>query len=107
MVRAIALAALTSAIADHLVFPLDAPLLASARTLDRWSTARPRPSGSGDRIRGAIYNYPSGHVLEAMTILGMLVVRAWANVPATERSPRTSADPSVVAAGPRDEKAPA
>jgi undecaprenyl-diphosphatase len=40
-------------------------------------TARPRPSGSGDGIPGVVYSYPSGHVLEAMTILGMLVVRAW------------------------------
>jgi undecaprenyl-diphosphatase len=38
---------------------------------------RDRPSGSGDGIPGVVYSYPSGHVLEAMTILGMLVVRAW------------------------------
>jgi undecaprenyl-diphosphatase len=40
-------------------------------------TARPRPSGSGDGIPGVVYSYPSGHVLEVMTILGLLVVRAW------------------------------
>jgi len=40
-------------------------------------TGRPRPSGSGDGIPGVVYSYPSGHVLEAMTILGLLVVRAW------------------------------
>ena len=40
-------------------------------------TGRPRPSGSGDGIPGVVYSYPSGHVLEVMTILGMLVVRAW------------------------------
>jgi len=40
-------------------------------------TARPRPSGTGDGIPGVVYSYPSGHVLEAMTILGLLVVRAW------------------------------
>jgi undecaprenyl-diphosphatase len=40
-------------------------------------TARDRPSGGGDGIPGVVYSYPSGHVLEAMTILGMLVVRAW------------------------------
>ncbi len=40
-------------------------------------TGRVRPSGSGDGIPGVVYSYPSGHVLEAMTILGMLVVRMW------------------------------
>jgi len=40
-------------------------------------TGRLRPSGSGDGIPGVIYSYPSGHVLEVMTILGLLVVRAW------------------------------
>jgi undecaprenyl-diphosphatase len=40
-------------------------------------TARARPSGSGDGIPGVVYSYPSGHVLEVMTILGTLVVRAW------------------------------
>jgi undecaprenyl-diphosphatase len=40
-------------------------------------TGRDRPSGSGDGIPGVVYSYPSGHVLEAMTILGLLVVRAW------------------------------
>ena len=40
-------------------------------------TGRPRPSGNGDGIPGVVYSYPSGHVLEVMTILGTLVVRAW------------------------------
>ena len=40
-------------------------------------TGRPRPSGSGDGIPGVIYSYPSGHVLEVTTILGMMVVRFW------------------------------
>ena len=40
-------------------------------------TSRPRPSGSGDGIPGVVYSYPSGHVLEVTTILGMLVIRAW------------------------------
>ena len=40
-------------------------------------TGRPRPSGSGDGIPGVVFSYPSGHVLEAMTILGLLVVRVW------------------------------
>lgn len=40
-------------------------------------TARPRPSGSGDGIPGVIYSYPSGHVLESLTILGMVTLRFW------------------------------
>ena len=40
-------------------------------------TARPRPSGSGDGIPGVIYSYPSGHVLECLTILGMVALRFW------------------------------
>jgi undecaprenyl-diphosphatase len=38
---------------------------------------RPRPSGSGDGIPGVIYSYPSGHVLEVLTILGLISVRSW------------------------------
>jgi undecaprenyl-diphosphatase len=38
---------------------------------------RPRPSGTGDGIPGVIYSYPSGHVLEVLTILGMITVRSW------------------------------
>src|SRR5512140_636572 len=38
---------------------------------------RPRPSGSGDGIPGVIYSYPSGHVLEVLTILGLITVRSW------------------------------
>lgn len=126
-----AFAILTLAIGTHVVFPFDAPLLATARTLDGWPTmwqfmsqtanfpliaiavvlvlwlirekryreailvvlmlaavtagseaikqltGRPRPSGNGDGIPGVVYSYPSGHVLEVMTILGTLVVRAW------------------------------
>jgi undecaprenyl-diphosphatase len=40
-------------------------------------TGRPRPSGTGDGIPGVVYSYPSGHVLEALTILGILAVRTW------------------------------
>ena len=40
-------------------------------------TARVRPSGTGDGIPGVVYSYPSGHVLEAMTILGMVAMRFW------------------------------
>jgi len=39
--------------------------------------ARPRPSGTGDGIPGVVYSYPSGHVLEVLTILGMITVRSW------------------------------
>lgn len=40
-------------------------------------TARPRPSGSGDGIPGVIYSFPSGHILECMTILGAVAIRIW------------------------------
>lgn len=40
-------------------------------------TARVRPSGTGDGIPGVVYSYPSGHVLECMTILGMVAIRFW------------------------------
>ncbi len=38
---------------------------------------RPRPSGTGDGIPGVVYSYPSGHVLEVLTILGLITVRSW------------------------------
>jgi len=38
---------------------------------------RPRPSGTGDGIPGVVYSYPSGHVLEVLTILGIISVRGW------------------------------
>jgi undecaprenyl-diphosphatase len=40
-------------------------------------TLRPRPSGTGDGIPGVVYSYPSGHVLEALTILGIVAIRTW------------------------------
>jgi undecaprenyl-diphosphatase len=40
-------------------------------------TLRPRPAGNGDGIPGVIYSYPSGHVLECLTILGMITLRVW------------------------------
>jgi len=40
-------------------------------------TARVRPSGTGDGIPGVVYSYPSGHVLECLTILGMVALRFW------------------------------
>ncbi len=38
---------------------------------------RPRPSGNGDGIPGVVFSYPSGHVLEVLTILGSIALRAW------------------------------
>jgi undecaprenyl-diphosphatase len=37
--------------------------------------ARPRPSGTDPNIPGVVYSFPSGHVLEALTIFGILVIR--------------------------------
>jgi len=59
-----------------LVFLLLAAVTAGSEGVKQL-TGRPRPSGSGDGIPGVVYSYPSGHVLEVMTILGLLVVRAW------------------------------
>jgi undecaprenyl-diphosphatase len=42
---------------------------------------RPRPeTGTADGIPGVVYSYPSGHVLEALTILGFVALRIWRNV---------------------------
>ena len=38
---------------------------------------RPRPSGTGDGIPGVVFSYPSGHVLEVLSILGMVTIRSW------------------------------
>ena len=41
-------------------------------------TLRPRPvAGTAAGIPGVIYSYPSGHVLEALTILGFVALRIW------------------------------
>jgi undecaprenyl-diphosphatase len=41
-------------------------------------TLRLRPeTGTASGIPGVIYSYPSGHVLEALTILGLVAVRLW------------------------------
>lgn len=41
-------------------------------------TLRIRPvAGTASGIPGVIYSYPSGHVLEAMTILGFVALRLW------------------------------
>ena len=57
----------------------------------RQLVGRPRPSGNGDGIPGVVYSYPSGHVLEVLTILGSIALRAW-------RSPkRLALRPALVA----------
>jgi undecaprenyl-diphosphatase len=38
---------------------------------------RPRPPGSDTVVPGVIYSFPSGHVLEAVTILGIIAVLVW------------------------------
>ncbi len=41
-------------------------------------TLRPRPeTGTASGIPGVVYSYPSGHVLEALTILGFVAIRTW------------------------------
>ncbi|GAC1668149.1 MAG: phosphatase PAP2 family protein [Candidatus Limnocylindrales bacterium] len=39
--------------------------------------ARPRPSGTDPNIPGVVYSFPSGHVLEALTIFGIIAIRIW------------------------------
>lgn len=39
--------------------------------------ARPRPPGYSDNVLGVVYSYPSGHVLEALTIFGIIAVLIW------------------------------
>ena len=39
--------------------------------------ARPRPPGNAENIPGVVYSYPSGHVLEALVILGIVTIRTW------------------------------
>jgi undecaprenyl-diphosphatase len=39
--------------------------------------ARPRPPGSDTVVPGVIYSYPSGHVLEAVTIFGIIAILVW------------------------------
>ena len=41
-------------------------------------TLRPRPeAGTASGIPGVAYSYPSGHVLESLTILGFIALRLW------------------------------
>ncbi len=39
--------------------------------------ARPRPPGGDVVVPGVVYSYPSGHVLEALTIFGMIAILLW------------------------------
>jgi undecaprenyl-diphosphatase len=39
--------------------------------------ARPRPPGFNNTELGIVYSYPSGHVLEAVTIYGIIAVLVW------------------------------
>jgi undecaprenyl-diphosphatase len=39
--------------------------------------ARPRPPGYNSSVLGVVYSFPSGHVLEAITIYGMIAVLVW------------------------------
>jgi membrane-associated phospholipid phosphatase len=39
--------------------------------------ARPRPEGGGAGIPGVVFSYPSGHELETLMILGIVVLRFW------------------------------
>jgi membrane-associated phospholipid phosphatase len=39
--------------------------------------ARARPEGTDPAIPGVVYSYPSGHVLEALVIFGIITIRSW------------------------------
>lgn len=39
--------------------------------------ARPRPPGFDNSVLGVVYSYPSGHVLEATVIYGIIAVLLW------------------------------
>jgi undecaprenyl-diphosphatase len=39
--------------------------------------ARPRPPGSDTVVPGVVYSFPSGHVLEAVTIFGIIALLIW------------------------------
>jgi undecaprenyl-diphosphatase len=39
--------------------------------------ARPRPPGYDQSLLGVVYSYPSGHILEAVTIYGIIAVLIW------------------------------
>ena len=39
--------------------------------------ARPRPPGTDTVVPGVVYSFPSGHVLEAATIFGIIAILLW------------------------------
>ena len=41
------------------------------------AVARPRPPGFDNSVLGVVYSYPSGHVLEAVTIYGIIAILVW------------------------------
>ena len=53
--------------------------------------ARPRPEGTDPNIPGVVYSYPSGHVLEAFVIFGVIAIHA-----VRSRIPRVAAWAFVV-----------
>jgi undecaprenyl-diphosphatase len=55
--------------------------------------ARPRPSGTDPNIPGVVYSFPSGHVLEALTIFGIIAIRIYRS----DRTPRAVAALVVLA----------
>ena len=49
--------------------------------------ARPRPLGTDPTIPGVVYSFPSGHVLEATTIFGIIAIMVWrSRLPAAARA---------------------
>jgi undecaprenyl-diphosphatase len=52
-------------------------LVTAGSELVKQVVARPRPPGFDNTYLGVVYSYPSGHVLEAVTIYGIIAVLVW------------------------------
>ena len=52
-------------------------LVTAGSELVKQAVARPRPPGVENTYLGVVYSYPSGHVLEAVTIYGIIAVLVW------------------------------
>jgi undecaprenyl-diphosphatase len=52
-------------------------LVTAGSELVKQLVARPRPPGFQNTYLGVVYSYPSGHVLEAVTIYGIIAVLVW------------------------------